>query len=60
MRRRTGNLMGRYVPDHLRKWPSRSGEYVSVSAYQEKIEAFPSRKASPPQQYELNLEINAE
>src|SRR5579872_4988448 len=58
MRRRKGNLMGRYVSAHLRKSRSRPGEYDAVSAYQERVKATPSKTISPPLQYELNFEVS--
>ena len=45
MRRKKGNLQGRYVSAHLRRAPKNPGEYVAVSAYQEKVEAIPSKTA---------------
>jgi hypothetical protein len=55
MRKKKGNLPGRYIPPHIRKWPNRPRDYVNVSDYQEKIEPIPAQPESLPQQTELDL-----
>jgi len=55
MKRKRGDLPGRYVPAHLRKAPNRPSEYVSVSAYQERIEPPPSPVEPAPLQGQLEL-----
>ena len=55
MKRKRGRLPGRYVPAHVRKWPHRPGEYVEVSAYQERIEPPPSPVDPAPMQGEFAL-----
>jgi hypothetical protein len=42
MKRRRGNLPGRYVSAHLRKNPYEPGQYIDVAAYQERITPTPS------------------
>lgn len=56
--RKRGNLPGRYVSAHLRRWPERREEYVSVRAYQERIEPPPSDTTAVFKQSEMNLEPN--
>lgn len=55
MKKRKGNLPGRYVGAHLRKHPKHPSEYVDVSAYQEKEEPAPAKFENPPVQKELEL-----
>jgi hypothetical protein len=56
MGRKRGQLPGRYVLPHVRKWPHRPGEYVEVAEYQERIEPPPSPQDAAPPQGELALE----
>lgn len=42
VKRRKGDLPGRYVPPHIRKWPNRPYEYLNVTAYQEHVEPIPA------------------
>ncbi len=60
MKRRKGELPGRYVPPHIRKWPNRPSEYVNVSEYQEAVEPPPSSLEVVPPQGELELGDNSE
>jgi hypothetical protein len=60
MKRKKGDLPGRYVPGHLRKWPHRPSEYVSVSEYQELVEPAPTPVEAVPRQGELDLVDPAE
>ena len=60
MKRKKGDLPGRYVPPHIRKAPNRPSEYVNVSEYQERVEPIPSQLESIPLQGELVLAIPAE
>jgi hypothetical protein len=55
MKRKKGDLPGRYVPPHMRKWPKDPTEYVNVAAYQERIEPQPSELQLTPVQGELEL-----
>jgi hypothetical protein len=55
MKRKPGDLPGRYVPPHIRKWPNRPCEYVNVAEYQEHVEPPPSRLQPVAQQGELDL-----
>jgi hypothetical protein len=55
-----GDLPGRYVPAHVRKWPYRPNKGVNVRAYQETIEPIPSPVESVPRQGELDLGIPPE
>jgi hypothetical protein len=55
MKRKKGDLPGRYVPGHLRKWPHRPSEYVSVSEYQEHVEPASSPVEETPRQGELDF-----
>jgi hypothetical protein len=57
MKRKKGDLPGRYVPPHMRKWPKDPTEYVNVAAYQERIEPEPSELQLTPVQGELELII---
>jgi hypothetical protein len=43
MKRKRGNLPGRYVPAHLRRSRYHPGEYDEVSAYQERTQPPPSK-----------------
>ena len=55
MPRKKGDLPGRYVPPHVRKWPNRPNEYVGVAEYQERVDPVPSPVESLPRQGELEL-----
>lgn len=57
MKRKKGNLLGRYVPPYIRKWPKRSSEYINVAAYQEKTEPPPSKLQQLAVQAELDLKL---
>jgi hypothetical protein len=43
MKRKKGDLPGRYVAPHIRKWPNRSRDYVNVAAYQEQVDPIPAK-----------------
>lgn len=58
MKRRRGDLPGRYVPPHLRKWPNWPCEYLNVSEYQERVEPPPSPMQAVTPQGELDLETD--
>jgi hypothetical protein len=60
MRRKPGDLPGRYVPPHIRKWPNRPREYVNVAEYQEHVEPPPSPVQPATLQGELDLVIEPE
>jgi hypothetical protein len=55
MTRKKGDLLGRYVPPHIRKWPRHPGEYVNVAAYQEHVDPTPAKTDMLPPQMELDL-----
>jgi hypothetical protein len=55
MKNKKGNLLGRFVNRHIRKWPLRPYEYLTVRAYQEKTEPIPSPLEPVPPQGELDL-----
>jgi len=55
MKRKKGDLPGRYVPPHIRKAPKQPSEYVNVSEYQEHVEPPPSPVQSAALQGELDL-----
>jgi hypothetical protein len=55
MKRKKGDLPGRYVNAHLRKWPNHPGEYVDVAAYQEKVSPAPSNTIADSPQGEFEL-----
>jgi hypothetical protein len=55
MKRKPGDLLGRYVPPYIRKWPKRPWEYVNVAEYQEHVEPPPSPLEPLPMQGELDL-----
>lgn len=57
MKRKKGDLPGRYVPPHIRKHPKQPSEYVNVSDYQERVEPIPSPVECIPPQGELELLI---
>jgi hypothetical protein len=59
MKRKKGDLPGRYVPPHMRKWPKNPTEYVNVTAYQERIEPEPSELQLTPVQGELELIVTS-
>lgn len=58
MKRKKGDLPGRFVPAHIRKAPNRGNEYVNVSAYQEQIDPPPSEHEHETHQGELELIVN--
>jgi len=55
MKRKKGDLLGRYVPPYVRKWPGRPGEYVDVSEYQDSVDPPPAPLEAVPRQGELDL-----
>jgi hypothetical protein len=55
MKRKKGDLPGRYVPPHIRKWPNRPREYVNVAAYQEQVDPIPAKTDVLPIQIELDV-----
>ena len=55
MRRRKGDLPGRFVNAHLRRRPNRPSEYVDVAAYQESVEPPPAEHIILAPQGELDL-----
>jgi len=57
MRRRKGDLPGRYVPPHMRKRANNPSEYVDVSGWQESVAPTPSDLEIVPPQGELDLSI---
>jgi hypothetical protein len=57
MKRKKGDLPGRYVLPYVRTLSSQPGEYTNVSGYQERVEAVPSPVETVPPQGELDLEI---
>jgi hypothetical protein len=59
MKRKKGDLPGRYVPRHVRKAPNRPYEYVNVSDWQEMVEPQPAPLESLPLQGELDLRFVA-
>jgi hypothetical protein len=59
MKRKKGDLPGRYVPPHMRKWPKDPTEYVNVAAYQERLEPQPSELQLTPVQGELELIVTS-
>lgn len=61
MKRRKGNLPGRYVPAHLRRSRYHPGEYDEVSAYQERVQPLPAKtELLPPQGDFDSLWLSAE
>jgi hypothetical protein len=46
MKKKKGELPGRYVPPHIRKWPNRPRDYLNVVAYQEKVDPIPAKTCS--------------
>ena len=58
MKRKKGDLPGRFVPAHIRKAPNRPDDYVNVSAYQEQIDPPPSEYERETLQGELELTVN--
>lgn len=59
MKRKKGDLPGRYVAPYIRKRTDRPGEYANVSGYQERVERAPSPVESVLPQGELNLRLIA-
>lgn len=59
MKRKKGDLPGRYVPPHIRRWPHRLGDYVNVAEYQERVEPTPSPLQPLQVQGELDLDLEA-
>ena len=57
MRRRKGDLPGRYVPPHMRKRANNPSEYVDISGWQEHVEPIPSPVETIPPQGELELVV---
>jgi hypothetical protein len=55
MKRKKGELPGRYVPPYIRKWPNRHSDYVNVGAYQEQIEPIPAKTDVLPPQIEFDF-----
>ena len=60
MKRKKGDLPGRYVAPYIRKHPNQPGEYVNVSDYQERVEPIPSPVEITPPQGELEFVISDE
>jgi hypothetical protein len=60
MKRKKGDLPGRYVPPYIRKRRKQPCEYESVAGYQEYVEPLPSQLESMPQQGEFDLPTPAE
>jgi hypothetical protein len=54
-RKKKGDLPGRYVPPHIRKWPRRPWEYTNVAAYQEHVDPIPAETDAHPPQLEFNF-----
>jgi hypothetical protein len=59
MKKRKGDLPGRYVRRHIRKAPNRPSEYVNVSDWQESVEPIPTPMESPLLQGELEFPITS-
>lgn len=59
MKRTKGDLPGRYVPPHVRKWPNRPGEFVPVSEYQERTEPAAAPVENTHRQGELDLGVGS-
>ncbi len=55
MKRKKGDLPGRYVPPHIRKWPKRPHDYVNVAAYQEQVDPIPAEIDVLPPQMEFDF-----
>lgn len=55
MKRKKGDLPGRYVPPHIRRAPNRPSDYVNVSEYQERVDPTPSPLQPLQVQGELDL-----
>jgi hypothetical protein len=53
--RKKGQLPGRYVPPHIRKWPSRPRDYINVAAYQEHVDPIPAETDALPPQLEFDF-----
>jgi hypothetical protein len=58
MKRRKGDLPGRYVPPHIRKWPNKPYEYLNIAAYQEHVEPIPAESTTLPLQMEFPFAKN--
>jgi hypothetical protein len=58
MNRRKGDLPGRYVPPHIRKWPRRPRDYINIRAYQEHIDPIPAKTSRRPRQLEFDFRSN--
>ena len=57
MKRKKGDIPGRYVPPHIRKRPNSQSEYVNVAEYQEHVEPMPSPLECVDPQGELDLVV---
>jgi hypothetical protein len=55
MKKRKGELPGRYVPPHIRKWPNRPRDYLNVTAYQERVDPIPAETDVLPPQMEFDF-----
>jgi hypothetical protein len=55
MKRKKGDLPGRYVPPHIRKWPNQPRDYVNVAAYQEQVDPIPADTDVLPPQTEFDF-----
>jgi hypothetical protein len=55
MKRKKGDLPGRYVPPHIRRRPNHRSEYVNVAAYQEHVDPPPAQTDILPPQMELDF-----
>jgi hypothetical protein len=60
MKKKKGDLPGRYVLPHIRKWPNHPERYVNVAAYQEKVDPVPSPLITVPPQGELEFPAASE
>lgn len=58
MKRKKGDLPGRFVPAHIRKAPNRPNEYINVCSYQEQIDPPPSEYEREAPQGEFDLIVN--
>jgi hypothetical protein len=58
MKRKKGDLPGRFVPAHIRKAQNRPNKYINVCAYQEQIDPPPSEYDCEAPQGELDLIVN--
>jgi hypothetical protein len=57
MKKKQGDLPGRYVPPYTRRWPGRPGEYIEVSDYQDNTDPPPAPLEAVPRQGELDLQM---